>query len=439
MNYLILLTVAGSLLFLGYLCWESVCGKSLTQGMKYKALVTVLFVYAVPWIWLRQVYTRIIVLFLQGLRSADEAGPVKLADIKAQTQAYRTQDYQMCLWILGAWMLGTLIFLAAKLYIYFHKKQELQSSARECRNELPEENTIRLKGEFHCRRKPELYQVPGSITLTLGAIKPVIFLQEDYTNAELDLVLRHEMTHIARGDLMIKLLLELVCCLHWFNPLIYILRSRFEFICETSCDERVLAGCTKEERKAYAKLIVRSSVESKEKIVLGSAFGNGGRKVQKRVNLILKTREMKKWGKIITAGCFALMLFANSLTALAYPRVNHVEDVTVEAAEKAVNGNSFWGYNQYEEVEIAYDEFDFLILYDEQFIDEAGNIYPAESVNPQIICFKHNIVSGYFSIHYKNEDGSCTIDVYESTKCTKCNNIWVGRLEHSTTFTTCPH
>ena len=59
MKYLILMTVSGSGLLVGYLCWERLLENSLTQSMKYRALMVVMLVYAVPWAWLREGYRSI--------------------------------------------------------------------------------------------------------------------------------------------------------------------------------------------------------------------------------------------------------------------------------------------------------------------------------------------------------------------------------------------
>lgn len=443
MNYLVLMTFAGSLLFLCYLCWDALCGRFLTQNMKYKALAMVLLVYAIPWVWLRRIYGNISDMFLQRERAADGIGPVKLADISTEAAAYMTQDYRLLLLVVGAWMSGAFVLLVVKLCMYFCNKRKLISAAQKHRNEIPREipeETIKdLKRKLSYKRNLQIYLVPENATLTLGIVKPIIFVQKDCADDELNFILGHEMTHIIRRDLLLKLLLELVCCLHWFNPLIYILKRKFEFVCETSCDERVLMGCTKAERGAYAKLPVRSSAGNKRRMLFGSNFKTGYKSVEERVNLIMRTREIKRWGKMIAACSFALMLFANSLTALAYPEVHHVENASVKVAETSSEGDIFWGYDRCGEARIEHDMPPILVMYDEQFIDNEGNVYPVESVNPHVICFKHNIESGYYTVHYKNDTGGCTIDVYESTRCTKCNTIWVGDLDHTVTYVKCTH
>lgn len=63
MGYIFLMSIAGSALFIGYLCWERILGKSVTQSLKYRALMIVMLVYTVPWIWIKGMYRTIIELF----------------------------------------------------------------------------------------------------------------------------------------------------------------------------------------------------------------------------------------------------------------------------------------------------------------------------------------------------------------------------------------
>ena len=52
MGYLLLMMSAGSALYIGYLLWVRLFGKSITQCMKYRALIIVMLAYVVPWAWL---------------------------------------------------------------------------------------------------------------------------------------------------------------------------------------------------------------------------------------------------------------------------------------------------------------------------------------------------------------------------------------------------
>ena len=52
------------------------------------------------------------------------------------------------------------------------------------------------------------------------------------------------------------------------------------------------------------------------------------------------------------------MIFLNSLTALAYPKVRHVKNAVIEAAEDSMDGGNFWIYDYEAE---GYDGFQELV------------------------------------------------------------------------------
>jgi beta-lactamase regulating signal transducer with metallopeptidase domain/predicted nucleic acid-binding Zn-ribbon protein len=56
-----------------------------------------------------------------------------------------------------------------------------------------------------------------------------------------DVVLTHEMTHLARKDPLRILAARIACALYWFHPLMWLAARRSTADCEQACDESVLA------------------------------------------------------------------------------------------------------------------------------------------------------------------------------------------------------
>lgn len=436
MKYLLLMTFAGTALFLGYCCWVWICGSFLTQSMKYKALVIILFVYLLPWMWLKRIYRNMISSFARGSVKVEIA--VAAAKIVTEKKdAFWTQDYKKLLLISGIWFGVAVLLLAGKLIAYFQRRKNLLQMAKKCKSREAEKLLKELCEKVHLKRKPEIFQISSDHdSFTLGTIRPVIFLQEDYTPNELELILCHEMIHIIRNDLLIKILLEFICCLYWFNPVVHIFKRRLAAVCETSCDELIVRNHSLAEKGIYAKLIVKNMEEIQERPALESSFAGNRKKAKERVVLIMNEKQRKTWQKVIAAGVFAVMLFANSLTALAYPNVYQMEATSEREAEIAINSELMWMESDFQ------DEYNFdlnIIKYDRQFVDENGNIYPADETSPHILCLKHSIVSGYLQMHERNSSGGCTVYTYNSTRCTNCDTIWIGDLVSTTNYVTCPH
>ena len=89
-----------------------------------------------------------------------------------------------------------------------------------------------------------------------GLFHPAIYLPDDHrlSKSALQLVLRHESTHIRQKHLWIKAAAQLAAMLHWFCPFVWLMKAYLEDACEIRCDHTVTAAMNSGERKRYAQL-----------------------------------------------------------------------------------------------------------------------------------------------------------------------------------------
>jgi TonB family protein len=73
-----------------------------------------------------------------------------------------------------------------------------------------------------------------------------------------ELILRHELSHLQRGDALWSLLAELTLVLLWFHPLAWLALPRFRLDQELACDEHVLRA-TPEAESRYAQTLLHST------------------------------------------------------------------------------------------------------------------------------------------------------------------------------------
>lgn len=93
----------------------------------------------------------------------------------------------------------------------------------------------------------------------VGFFSPTILLpSEHFDDADLELILHHEVAHLRRGDIVVKWCAVMVDCLYWFHPLVHWMHSRLEDTLEEACDVAVLQklGQSLEIRKDYSYLIL---------------------------------------------------------------------------------------------------------------------------------------------------------------------------------------
>ena len=84
-----------------------------------------------------------------------------------------------------------------------------------------------------------------STPLTWGVFRPVILLPDyalDWPAEKRDWAIRHEQAHIARRDWFWQIFAQVMTCVFWFNPLVWLAASRMRNEAELAADDAVLAA-----------------------------------------------------------------------------------------------------------------------------------------------------------------------------------------------------
>ena len=251
-------------------------------------------------------------------------------------------------------------------------------------------------------------------------------------------------------DALWKMFMQLAVMIHWWNPLVWKLRSSFEQVCECSCDETVMQEKPKEEVKEYLRLMIEEAREKKTGKFSPrwkSGFGENAQKIKERMDNLMRR---KKWNRVAVVTLVTALVFANSMTVFAYrdsferelPKDTPQEEIEITMQNdtfmfvpKETGKNAMQELDQSETQEILQE-----ILYDRQFKDEAGNIYPISEDNDQIEphC-DHTFVNGTGADHTKFSDGSCLIREYYAQRCSKCGYVIQGAEISRKTYVKCPH
>lgn len=141
-----------------------------------------------------------------------------------------------------------------------------------------------------------------------GIFKRRIIIPVSYKERELKYILRHEQTHIRRGDNLWRLLGFLAVAIHWFNPFSWLFLKAFLADLELACDEMAIKPYALPERKEYARALL-DSVRSKNVFV--SAFG--GAKVRTRIENVMSYKKMTLFS-LVCMTTFVLAIFYTLLT-----------------------------------------------------------------------------------------------------------------------------
>src|SRR5262249_33274439 len=94
-----------------------------------------------------------------------------------------------------------------------------------------------------------------------GFVRPCLLLSraviEKLDDAELRLVILHELVHVQRRDVLLNWLLILLQALHWFNPLVWLAMRRLRSDRDLVCDAAILRRLSVAERDAYGATLIR--------------------------------------------------------------------------------------------------------------------------------------------------------------------------------------
>ncbi len=153
------------------------------------------------------------------------------------------------------WIVGAILLAGYFLLSYLRCHREFQTS-------LPVQNAFVTEWlqNHSLQRKIEIRQLIGlSTPLTYGVLHPIILLPQN-TNWEekkrVEYVLFHEYTHIRRLDSVGKLISAVALCIHWFNPMVWVLYALYERDVELSCDECVIQYFGGTSRIEYAQMLI---------------------------------------------------------------------------------------------------------------------------------------------------------------------------------------
>ena len=231
--------------------------------------------------------------------------------IKASSEK-STADITMLDIVTLVWIIGSLIFIFVHLISYSHYKRQVLKNGKMIKETRILSQIFRLKRELHISRTVCVMEYDEAESpMIIGFIKPVLVLpKEQYNSEDLFFILKHELVHLKRGDVYLKLLFVTANAVHWFNPIIWIMQKEAVIDMELSCDERVTQGTSFELRKAYTEtLLSMLHKQCVRKTVLSTQF-YGGKKIMKKrfKNILIKSRKKNGVSILICAVTLSITL-----------------------------------------------------------------------------------------------------------------------------------
>ena len=144
-----------------------------------------------------------------------------------------------------------------------------------------------------------------------GLLRPRLLLpHERYDVQELRYILRHELCHLKRRDMLFKLVLLAANAMHWFNPIVYLMPRQADEDIELACDSAATDDLDRAERAAYSRTLLAAVQSNVRALPATTCFGGTVERLKRRITNVLGAQKKRGLGVValvlaltLTAGC----------------------------------------------------------------------------------------------------------------------------------------
>ncbi len=222
------------------------------------------------------------------------------------------------------WILGALGSLGYRLTGYFRFGRYIRRTGK----------PMELAG---VPKRLRVYETSAAVSpMVMGILRPTLILPETaLTESRLSYVLRHELVHYRRGDIVWRWLAVLATSIHWFNPVVYVAAAQMQEACEISCDWCVVRSMEQAKRDDYMRVILELLAEAMaKKQILTTQMASEKKQLQRRFTMI---RNQKPVGvkKLLLSVCVGTALLGAAwLTGCTLRETYVTKEQKVETADE---------------------------------------------------------------------------------------------------------
>lgn len=195
------------------------------------------------------------------------------------------------------WLFGAILLGGYHTFSYWRLKIKVKNAV------VTESGVREIQGEH--------------LSFVMGIFKPTIYLSEGLDEESRRVVLCHESVHLQRRDYLFKPAALAICCLHWFNPLVWLAFHLMNKDCEMSCDEKVVRLLGEESKKVYSYALLDEATRGERKYyrkgTVCALLSFGEDSVKRRISHVLHYKKASLW-IVIGAVILLVVLFIGLLS-----------------------------------------------------------------------------------------------------------------------------
>ena len=164
-----------------------------------------------------------------------------------------------------------------------------------------------------------------------GIFRPMLILPKtELSEEQLHNILRHEMTHFKRHDILYKWFAEFVKCIHWFNPVVWYVSKQIAAECEISCDMSVTKNMSGSEEMSYVSTILSMLPTGKSKQLPLTTQMASSKKFLKRRFIMIKNKKTTSRFMSVLSAVIAVIMLSTTVFASGVLSDLTTDDYTIE-------------------------------------------------------------------------------------------------------------
>lgn len=212
------------------------------------------------------------------------------------------------------WIVTALILFIRKITIYQSFVRFIKAGQSPVVDTKYLDRLATVGVQIGVKRPVELFINPIiSSPLLIGFLHPCIILPSaEISQVDFQYTILHELTHYRRGDIFCKWLVQITICLHWYNPLVYLMGREIDKACELSCDEAIIKKLNTSEARTYGNTLLNAmaSVGKYKENLASVTLSSNKQLLKERLGAIMSYKKKTGFHTIISIILALSMCFA---------------------------------------------------------------------------------------------------------------------------------
>ena len=199
--------------------------------------------------------------------------------------------------LLCVYFTGFILFLLYYCIRYITFQKNLKNTTESVTNEVYLDCFYKIRSEMGIIENVALKQSDMIHSpIFVGILKPMVILPNiDIDMADFNMIIKHELMHCKRSDMIYRFVAILVHIIHWFNPISYFMLYHINVACEYSCDEILTKNMSEDSKIKYGNMLLNQiEYHTKNNYYTATWAQNNKNVLKTRISIIKSDKKYKR-------------------------------------------------------------------------------------------------------------------------------------------------